>query len=253
MSIYTDEQTKYRPGFVAFPSGFMSISIEAFQPRASPNTPETISLVMHEPTSSMKHQKVVEPDVSRREHQRKIQEEGLKAELEYIRLGGRIPRKDTEAGLIQTFDLKAKLTEEERSLLHAWEEYDKAWDRLLLSVRPMKKFVFRKISFTFNEIPWPVLKQFRPAIPLTSKCQKHNNIATLLSLHDLTADNIALFLLHPLRDPNKSRKERLRNAILHYHPDKFSRFLHRVVEPDQDRVWQGIDIIIRALNQLMNG
>ncbi|KAF8601522.1 hypothetical protein BDV93DRAFT_415960, partial [Ceratobasidium sp. AG-I] len=55
-------------------------------------------------------------------------------------------------------------------------------------------------NLTFYDIPWPVL-------------------GTASSFHDLTTQNIAAFLLSPHHSSGKSRRARLRAAILIWHPD----------------------------------
>jgi len=73
-----------------------------------------------------------------------------------------------------------------------------------------------------------------------------------LALEDFTYAAIDRFLLHPAREPSKARRDKLRDAILRYHPDKFSRYLHRIVEEDRARVHEGVVIVTRHLNQLMS-
>lgn len=254
--MHAERSVNYQPGFIGFPSGsaIEAVKIQVDVLHDFNETQEPISLKVENEVGD----NLQKLDDLRRRHEKKIQEEGVKAELEYIRLGGRIPENNNAAAeLRQIFDSNAKVTEEERHLLQAWGEYDKAWDRLLLSVKPMKKFVFRKISFAFDEVPWPILKQYRLAMPISNSGQSQLNRSSTsttnsISFNDFTAEAIAQFLLHPLRDPGKSRKDKLRDAILHYHPDKFNRFLHRIVDSDRARVLQGIDLVIKALNRLMH-
>lgn len=242
-SMYNGKAAEYRPGFIAFSYGFSDEVFRSSTPdeagtstNALISTPESVSTIEEE-----RNRKWQDLEGLHREHQRKIQDEELKAELEYVRLGGRLVAKPD----LTYTNSKSRRTNEVWILSEAWKEYDKAWDRLFLSVKPMKKFMFRKIHFTFDDIPWPILKQYEYISPSGSNESR-------ISVNDLTANAITQFLLHPLRDPSKSRKEKLREAILHYHPDKFQRFLHRITDSDRARVLHGIDAVIRALNELVN-
>ncbi|KIJ51874.1 hypothetical protein M422DRAFT_223555 [Sphaerobolus stellatus SS14] len=177
----------------------------------------------------------------RRARLQQIKEAELRNELEWLRLGGRISN-DTDAELRKQFDEEANLTEEERALLRAWEQYERSWEKLMKAVRPTTTFTFIKLSFSFQEIPWPVLHKAHPSKPKET---------IPLELKDFTPIAIAHFLLHPLRDPAKSRRDKLRDAIRHYHPDKFARFLHRIVEEDRTLVQEGVIIVTKSLNELM--
>lgn len=169
-----------------------------------------------------------------------IREAALRAEIEWLRMGGRISLDNPgDAELRKKYDEEATLTSEERTLKRAWEKYDKEWEMLAISIRPTKSFTFRKISFTFLDVPWPILRDTDTKEPLR------------MELGHLTTAAIERFLLHPLRAPCKSRRDKLRDAVLRFHPDKFSRYLHRIVEEDRARVQEGVIIVTKCLNELM--
>ncbi|KAF8653309.1 hypothetical protein AX16_004009 [Volvariella volvacea WC 439] len=93
-------------------------------------------------------------------------------------------------------------------------------------------------SLTFSDIPWPVFAAF----------------SEKMTLGEMTRDEVASFLLTST-DAERSRKERkdkLREAILRYHPDKFEgRYLEHVVRGDREKVRAGIGEVVRALNALL--
>ena len=67
-------------------------------------------------------------------------------------------------------------------------------------------------------------------------------------IEDLTAEAIAAFLLPPSdfdapsADPSKERKEKLRETMLRFHPDKFEgRVMKRVREKDRERVKEAVE------------
>ncbi|KAF8526651.1 hypothetical protein BU17DRAFT_40488 [Hysterangium stoloniferum] len=243
MPVFAHKPPEYTPGYVAFPTGIPPNPLEQeaclFRERLEKYRAkvkqEQEELERAKATKTAADEAWERAEEGRRARLQKIKEEGLRGELEWMRLGGKI-RNDDDAELRKTLDEEAKLTDEERSYFRAWEEYEKNWERLALSIRPVKSFIFRKISFSFSEIPWPILRG--------------NN--TALGLNDLTGHAIAAFLLHPLKEPRKSRKEKLREAMLHYHPDKFGRFMHRVVPEDERRVQDGVGIVTKCLTDLMN-
>ncbi|KAF8590767.1 hypothetical protein K439DRAFT_1627502 [Ramaria rubella] len=182
---------------------------------------------------------------ARRSRLDKLKEEALRAEIEWERMGGRVNRSIEDEELKKKLDEEANLTDEERALRKSWEEYDKAWERLVLSIRPTKTFTFRKVSFSFTDVPWPILRQ--PA-------DTNNGTTHTIDLKDITEPAVAKFLLDPRRDPKKSRRERLRDAMLRYHPDKFEgRVLPRIIPEDRERVQEGVGIVMKCLNELMKG
>lgn len=76
----------------------------------------------------------------------------------------------------------------------------------------------------------------------------------------ITADAISTFLLPPELFPpqtqdsaaKKERRERLREAMLRFHPDKFEgRILRRVEEKDRARTKEAVAKVVVALNHLM--
>jgi len=242
----------YTPGYIAFPNGRKPPHVifhdeDLLTQPTSPNEVFQREQLEHEQKLAAE----AALDAAWQKHEddkraklEKIKEAELLAELEWLKLGGRI-RGDTpaEAELRNQLDEEAKLTDEEKGLRRAWERYDKAWEQLVKSIRPTKTFTFRKLSFTFEELPWPVPPRFD-----TSKPKELPPV----TLEDLTCESIDKFILHPAREPGKSRRDKLREAILKYHPDKFSRYLHRVVEGDRARVEEGVIVVTRHLNRLMN-
>lgn len=104
---------------------------------------------------------------------------------------------------------------------------------------------------TFADIPWPIYEAQLPA----------KRPATGLSLELLTPEAIAGFILSappatqgPTSDATekKDRKERLRETMLRFHPDKFEgRLMRRVKEGSQPKVREAVGQVVRALNTLM--
>ncbi|KAF8590969.1 hypothetical protein K439DRAFT_1627395 [Ramaria rubella] len=111
-----------------------------------------------------------------------------------------------------------------KRLVSAWNAYETRWTTLQSS---------RGEQLTFRTVPWPL-------------------ICTPSSPSSISGANIAFFLLSPLHSGNKPRKERIREAMQRWHNDKFEpRYLPRVVEGDRKAVKEGVDIVVRCLNELL--
>ena len=72
----------------------------------------------------------------------------------------------------------------------------------------------------------------------------------------LTAGAVREFVLAPLRGkdttPSK-RRDRIRQLLLRYHPDKTAFLLSRVAEEEKDRVREGINNVFMSLKSLQGG
>ncbi|KIJ67922.1 hypothetical protein HYDPIDRAFT_126431 [Hydnomerulius pinastri MD-312] len=110
----------------------------------------------------------------------------------------------------------------ERAIIEAWNSYESRWAAVSGSSE----------ALSFHDIPWPLL-----TFP--------QRVA------DITAENTTNFILHPIHSSSQSRRERIRTALLRWHPDRFRRILHRVVESDKSAVEEGVGIIARCLNELL--
>jgi hypothetical protein len=67
----------------------------------------------------------------------------------------------------------------------------------------------------------------------------------------LRPEAIREFLLSPAHSPEVSSKDRIRTALRRWHPDKFARLLGLVVESDRDAVADGVGIVVRCLNEML--
>ncbi|KAI0065015.1 hypothetical protein BV25DRAFT_1799877 [Artomyces pyxidatus] len=88
----------------------------------------------------------------------------------------------------------------------------------------------------WNSFPWPMFK--RPSEP-----------------EDITTTAVSAYVLskHFPCDPSKSSKDRIKDHIKRWHPDKFeTRVLPRVVEEEREKVKAGAGTVVRGLNELLN-
>lgn len=113
----------------------------------------------------------------------------------------------------------------EKMLVEAWKSYEERWATISASKDPL----------SFKSIPWP--------------------IATLSSPPDATAltlTHISSFILSPLHSKEKSTKERLKEALKRWHPDRFRRIMPRIVENDKKKVEEAVSVVTGHLNELLN-
>ncbi|KAK2463126.1 hypothetical protein APHAL10511_004781 [Amanita phalloides] len=127
---------------------------------------------------------------------------------------------------------------EEREWMSARQLYDQRWKALLSDQQ--------KSRLAFVDIPWPVLNAYGPETKMG---------APHTSLEDLTEDAIRNFLF-PLRNSElaeaKEKRDKLRETMLRFHPDKFEgRVMKLVTEGEQARVREGIAQVVRVVNGLL--
>ncbi|KAH9949261.1 hypothetical protein B0H21DRAFT_145831 [Amylocystis lapponica] len=133
---------------------------------------------------------------------------------------------------------KKRRVKEHRREAEAREVYDLQWKELLTSAGEDKD---RERLLRFADIPWPVMPG-----------------DAAISLEDLTVLAISAFLSPPDRDDTelvkKERKDKLRETMLRFHPDKFEgRIMSRVREVDREQVREAVGMVVRAVSSLMGG
>lgn len=141
---------------------------------------------------------------------------------------------------------KRKSVREQLRAVEAREFYDTRWKELLAPDSAAKEG-----SLRFRDVPWPVM----PPIS-SSKHKEHSAVV----MDDLTAEAISAFLLPPeavihsdAEIAKKERKEKLRETMLRFHPDKFEgRIMRLVRDKDKEYVMEAVGIVARSLNTLMS-
>jgi len=114
----------------------------------------------------------------------------------------------------------------ERAVQEAWQAYESRWATLSAPSSSSSE------TLVFRDIPWPVLAEPARAA-------------------EVTPDHVAEFLMHPAHSLNHSRRDRIRAALLRWHPDRFRRILNRVVESERSEVDECVGLIARCLNGLL--
>lgn len=106
----------------------------------------------------------------------------------------------------------------------AWKAYERRWSAIAGDDGSSR--------LRFKSIPWPTTVPPR-------------NVA------EITPAAVAKFIFSPAHSEGMSRKERIRNALRRWHPDRFGRVLSRVDERDKGAVERGVGVVARCLNELL--
>ncbi|KAM5543266.1 hypothetical protein V8D89_003140 [Ganoderma adspersum] len=113
---------------------------------------------------------------------------------------------------------RARRQEVERE---AGRRYQARWGELLSS----------EGTLGFRDIPWPTFSQPK-------------------ALEGLSPVKVAMFVLSPLH-PGETRREKVRNALRRWHPDRFGRLAGRIEEGEKEAIEEGVGIVARCLNDLL--
>ncbi|CAL1711973.1 unnamed protein product [Somion occarium] len=142
----------------------------------------------------------------------------------------------------------------EKHWMEARLHYEKQW-KLLLSGEGAQA------ELRFEDIPWPVFVV--DVGPSPDKKGKRPATEPHVDVEDITVEAVSRFLLSTTRsdehgmvptdeDGKKERRDKLRETMLRFHPDKFEgRILSRVRLEDREKVQEGVRKVAIALNRLM--
>jgi len=128
-------------------------------------------------------------------------------------------------------------------IANAWKSYETRWSELNQSWSQQQ--VGGSASLTFEKIPWPV------AVSVADSSLDGPRTRKALEEHLLRPQAIREFILSPAHSSGVSSKDRIRAALLRWHPDKLVRMLGMIVESDMDAVTDGVAIVVRCLNEML--
>ena len=125
---------------------------------------------------------------------------------------------------------------EAESRRDAWVTYQSSWSKLQArAATALDRYGAEPPLLTFSSIPWPVFTY--PEAPEV-----------------LTKEAISQFLFSSDHSLDKSHKQRIRDALLAYHPDRFvGRYISLVQPSHQKAVNEGVGRVVRVLNDLQEG
>ena len=139
---------------------------------------------------------------------------------------------------------KKRQEREKEQWVSARQQYDQRW-KTLLSDGDRSHDGWLK----FIDIPWPIPNAYKTGT---------------ICIGDLTEDSISTFLLSSwvpvptgtekmATNDAKEKKDKLREAMLRFHPDKFEgRIMKLVAEVERGNVREGIAQVVRVLNRLLS-
>ena len=216
--------TKHSP-FVHLQSRLPSTST----PRSSSTTTDARSKRAYE-REQQKQQRVAE-EARRAEAHRRASEEARRRKQQQ--------RREEEERLREEQRRRQERTRRRaREVASAWRTYEARW--ALLSQRQPELGLLS--ALTFERIPWPVVAD-TPLLD-SGASRKHPEVL-------LRYEAIREFLLSSAHSPDVSSKDRIRTALRRWHPDKFARVLSQVIESDRDAVAEGMGIVVRCLNDML--
>lgn len=141
-----------------------------------------------------------------------------------------------------------RVRERERKLREQWDVYVNGWDSLVARVRSRGKGKGKGMMqseddplLSFADIPWPISP---PPKDAPSPRTKEETVALL------RATPIATFLLSPLTIRSESPtlpRDRVRSALLRWHPDKMGALLDMVRPDEREDVQNAVHAVLRAL------
>lgn len=172
----------------------------------------------------------------RREAARVAEARRAAAEEEARRRHAEQQRREQRRALREERRRQEERTRRAREITNAWRTYEARWG--LLSQRQPELGLLS--ALTFERIPWPVVD-----VPL----DRTTTATTLDGM--LRPEAICEFLLSSAHSPDMSPKDRIRAALRRWHPDKFSRVLSQVMESERGVVEEGMGIVVRCLNDML--
>ncbi|KAK0473755.1 hypothetical protein IW261DRAFT_1503274 [Armillaria novae-zelandiae] len=224
---------QHRLGYFAFPQAATTHAANLFAPLPAPVVVE--EQTPHDEQSTNEYLEGLKQQAeSRRAAERT---EALRGEENWVRNGGLLRDADGNRDYARTNAIREelKLRDLEESLVNRWNAYETAWQVLVSSGSPLR----------FSDIPWPVTA-------VSSSPLAKDSSPTPLRLDDITMSKIEDLFLGDLRvrGCTVTRKERIRNSLLRWHPDKMTAILSRVVQEDISDVENGVGIVVRCLHHL---
>ena len=110
-------------------------------------------------------------------------------------------------------------------VVQLFEAHERQWSKLITYD-----------ELRWDTLPWPMLK--KPSVP-----------------EDITSGAIHAYILsphYPEKDKSRSTKDRIKEHIRRWHPDRFeTKMLTKVIEGEKEKVKEGAGSVVRNLNDLL--
>lgn len=164
-----------------------------------------------------------------RRHRQEVEDEKQREQEREQERMERKRRKQQQKADIRKLEEESRRKQQEnraKVIRQAFEAYNATWASMTSSSAPTST------NLRFRDIPWPMMPQ--PKSP-----------------DDITLDTISTFLFSPDHSPEKSRKQRIRDAIFLYHPDRFEKWLGRISnDTEKHMAHEAAGRIVRFLTSL---
>jgi hypothetical protein len=142
--------------------------------------------------------------------------------------------RERERALLKLAEARAL---EKKAFEEAWGVYESRWMLLNFATRSSPIIIQSapgNLTLSFRDIPWPLLHP-------PSSCDGITTVA------------IRMFLASEHQSSDKSLRDRIREALLRWHPDRFEgRIMEHVRIDQREEVKKGADIVVRCLNELLS-
>ncbi|EIW79188.1 hypothetical protein CONPUDRAFT_166972 [Coniophora puteana RWD-64-598 SS2] len=218
-------------GYLAFPPPTPGLRLDTNTIPAP--APRDLSPATSQPDSSRAAARATFEEAQRTAAQLRAQTRAaaLASEVEWVRAGGTLRDAQGRRDKVRTERIRAelKLQAEERRVRARWDAHERAWGALVAS----------EGGVAFGDIPWPV----HGPLPMPPA----EGAAGMLGV-----EAIAGFLFESLglRGNTVSRRERIRAALLRWHPDKLGGVVERVVPDELELVKDCINAVFHSLKKM---
>jgi hypothetical protein len=142
--------------------------------------------------------------------------------------------RERERALLKLAEARAL---EKKAFEEAWSVYESRWMLLNFATRSSPIIIQSapgNLTLSFRDIPWPLLHP-------PSSCDGITTVA------------IRMFLASEHQSSDKSLRDRIREALLRWHPDRFEgRIMEHVRADQRGEVKKGVDIVVCCLNELLS-
>ena len=212
-------------GYFAFPPSTIITSTPT-QPLKEESTTTCTTRGNHPEDAGNVAQAMQDARQKRREHERAL---GERSEIEWVRTGGILRDALGRRDMTRTERIRRELNlqEVERQRVARWEAHQARWHTMQSSSSPI----------TFIDFPWPVAERLacRDLSPLTHR-----------AVSEFLFEGLAV------RANTTTKKEKIRSALLRWHPDKIAFVLTRVVSDDLELVREGIHVVFGVFKALQD-
>ncbi|KAH9083673.1 hypothetical protein EDB83DRAFT_2330470 [Lactarius deliciosus] len=220
-------------GYAQTPSAKRSSPFVHLQSRLPPTTTTSSTTRSSSTTTDARSKRAYEREQQRVADERR-REEARRAEAR--RIAADEARRRQEESLREE---RRRQRRRARDIASAWRTYEARW--ALLSQRQPELGLLS--ALTFERIPWPVVV----ADTDEGGTPRRRRRLDVLLRHEAIRE----FLLSSAYSPDVPAKDRIRAALRRWHPDKFARVLSQVIESDRDAVAEGMGVVVRCLNDML--